>query len=139
MSIKNENLEIKTVMKDIGTFPVVYKDTILVEVLNLMDKFKLGIACVIDGNHKLIAVFTDGDFRRTLLNIQKPLSNIFVEDIIDYSTKNFTKINYDKNIVDALNIMGEKQIWDLPVTDEFGFLKGLLHLHPMINYLLDNS
>ena len=139
MSIKDENLEIKTLMKDIGAFPVVYSDTILVEVLKLMNEFKLGIACVIDSNHKLIAVFTDGDFRRTLLNIQKPLSNIFVEDIIDYATKNFTKINYNNNIVDALNIMEEKQIWDLPVTDEDGFLKGLLHLHPIINYLLDNS
>jgi len=32
--------------------------------------------------------------------------------------------------------MEELNIWDLPVTDKEGVLKGLLHLHPALKYVL---
>ena len=54
-----------------------------------MNHFKLGVACVIDKNQNLKGVFTDGDFRRLLLKSQRPLSRIFIEDIIDIVGENF--------------------------------------------------
>jgi hypothetical protein len=31
--------------------------------------------------------------------------------------------------------MGDKKVWDLPVLDN-GILKGLLHLHPLVDALM---
>ena len=39
-------------------------------------------------------------------------------------------------LVDAVKLMGKKQIWDLPVTDSNNKLIGLLHLHAAISKLL---
>ena len=138
MSI-NKFITVDKVMKKMGTFPVVDSDTILKETLDLMNFFKLGIACVTDNNGKLLAVFTDGDFRRTLINIQRPMGSIFVEDIMDYATSDFLTVNKKNNICEALNIMESKEIWDLPVVDDDGILIGLLHLHPVIDFLLKES
>ena len=35
--------------------------------------------------------------------------------------------------------MEQNQIWDLPVINDEGILVGLLHLHPAVKILLNNS
>ena len=37
----------------------------------------------------------------------------------------------------AVKLMGDKQIWDLPVIDNEKRLVGLLHLHPAIKKLIE--
>ena len=40
-------------------------------------------------------------------------------------------------LLNAVNVMEQKQIWDLPVVDDKGTLVGLLHLHPAVQALLN--
>jgi arabinose-5-phosphate isomerase len=128
-------MNIKDVMLSLDKFPVVTKNVIFKEVLEEMGNKKLGIACVVDENCKLLGILTDGDIRRKILSIQKPLSSIFIDDCLDHAILSPKTISIDDPIIVAVNLMGENKIWDLPVVEN-GILKGLLHLHPLVDALL---
>jgi DeoR family transcriptional regulator, catabolite repression regulator len=133
MSIQNKN--VRDVMLGINNFPVVIENSILKEALEKMDYFRLGIACISSNDSQLLGVITDGDIRRKLLSVQKPLAAFFIDDVINQSIKNPTVVSSDMSFIDAVNLMEDKRIWDLPVVDN-GKLVGLLHLHSAIKVLL---
>lgn len=135
----NEMILINDVMLNLDQFPVLSNNVILKESLEEMNNYKIGIVCIVDKNNKLIGVLTDGDIRRKLLKVQKPFSALLVDDAILYSERNPITIRPDDRLKDSVKIMGLKQIWDLPVTNESGVLVGLLHLHPAIKVLLNNK
>ena len=66
MSTQNNNVTITTVMIPISAFPVVTEQTILKEALEEMDNFRLGVACVVNNEGRLLGILTDGDIRRVL-------------------------------------------------------------------------
>jgi arabinose-5-phosphate isomerase len=131
-------MNIKDVMLSLDKFPVVTKNVIFKEVLEEMGNKKLGIACVVDENYKLLGILTDGDIRRKILSIQKPLSSIFIDDCLEHAILSPKTISIDDPIIVAVNLMGENKIWDLPVVEN-GILMGLLHLHPLVNSLLKSN
>ena len=137
MSIrKNETMLVQDVMLPPSRFPVVEETTILKETLEEMGKFRLGIACVVGANNQLMGILTDGDIRRKLLKVQKPFSAFFVDDTLDHSIRTPLTSRPTDTLVQAVGLMGEKHVWDLPVVDDHGALVGLLHLHPAIQALL---
>jgi len=117
-------------------FPVVKPDTILKEVLDKMDSFCLGIACIVDDDQNLIGLITDGDIRRKLLSSQKPLSALFVDDVIDHAIFNPVTVQKDTSVSQVIKVMDENKIWDLPVLDKSKLI-GLIHLHSILKYILD--
>lgn len=130
--MSNENLS-KLILK-INEFPVLKAESSLYEVLNEMNKFKLGTICVIDDNEKLLGIFTDGDFRRIFLSIHKPLSAILIQDIIEYMKKNpiSLKISEIKDKSFVLSLMKKNKIWDIPIIENDKLI-GLIHLHDFLN------
>lgn len=116
--------------------PVMAPQTLFKEALEMMSASKLGLACVVDEDGRLIGLFTDGDLRRLLLKSQKPLSALFADDIIDHARTQFTSIDRGTAIDEALNLLQQREIFDLPVLDEDGRLEGLIHLHPALRALL---
>jgi DeoR family transcriptional regulator, catabolite repression regulator len=138
MSIKkNETMLVSQVMLLLDRFPVISEREILKEALEAMGRSRLGIACIVDSNGKLLGILTDGDIRRKLLKVQKPFSAFFVDDALVHAIKFPVTIQPTDTLVQAIRVMGKKQIWDLPVVDEQGTLVGLLHLHPVIQALLE--
>ena len=133
MSIQNKN--VSDVMLGVGSFPVVTEKTILKEALEKMDDFRLGIACIIGGNNQLSGIITDGDIRRKLLAVQKPLAAFFIDDVINQAIKSPVTVSSNMSLIDAVGLMEEKQVWDLPVVDD-SKLVGLLHLHSATKALL---
>ena len=133
---KNNAMLVKDVMIVYGRLPAVMENTILKEVLEEMSRARLGIACIINHDKKLLGILTDGDFRRKLLKVQKPFSAFLVDDALDYSIRTPTTVKPDDTLLHAVDLMGQKQIWDLPVVDGDGVLVGLLHLHPAVQALL---
>ena len=85
---------------------------------------------------KLLGILTDGDIRRKLLKVQKPFSAFFVDDALEHAIRSPLTIQPGDTLVHAIDLMGEKQIWDLPVVNDQGILIGLLHLHPAVKALL---
>ena len=131
-----ENILIKDIMLKLGEFPTVTEDELFRESIEEMNKFGLGIACIVDPKNKLKGVLTDGDIRRLILRVQKPLAAIFVDEAYIYSTRRYTEMNEFTSLSEAVIKMEKLKIWDLPVTDKNGFLKGLLHLHPALKFVL---
>ena len=137
MNQNQKQIKVSDVMLHPKNFPVVNDNEMVRETLEKMNIFKLGICCITDSKNKLIGVITDGDFRRILLSEQKPLSALFVDDIVDHSSRNFVSTSPEQTIVEAVEIMGKCKVWDLPVVNSQNILLGLLHLHPAIKKMIE--
>jgi CBS domain-containing protein len=140
MSIpKNKTMLISEVMMPLDKIPVIEETVILKEALEEMGRLSLGIACIVDPANKLLGIITDGDFRRKLLRVQKPFSAFLVDDALKHAILSPVTAEPSDSLVSAVNVMGQKQIWDLPVVDRDGTLRGLLHLHPAVQVLLETE
>jgi len=128
--------KVKDIMIKINQFPVVHQNTMLNEAVLLMQKLNLGFLCVVDKQNKLKAVFSDGDIRRKLLNVQKPLSSFFIDDIIKHSTINPKTCSEEEDILQVVSKMCSMKIWDIPVIDNEGKIVGLVHLHNAIKSVI---
>lgn len=137
MSTPKNNLLVSEVMLALDRAPFVHKEAILKEAMEKMGQFHLGIVCVVDADKSLLGILTDGDIRRKLLKVQKPFSAFLVDDALDHAIRTPTTIDPDDTLVCAVELMEEKQIWDLPVVSNEGKLVGLLHLHPAVQALLE--
>lgn len=99
------------------------KDTLLA-----ITSARAGSATVVDKEGKLSGIFTDGDLRRHL-EIDPNLVNKKVKDVM---TKNPTAINEKKLAYEALNILREKKIDELPVVDDKNRPVGLLDVQDLL-------
>ena len=124
-------MKVKEVMIAKDQFPQVKPDDFLKLALDMMTDYNLGIVCVVEKD-VLKGVITDGDIRRKLLNEQKPFSAFFTDYAIDHSVSKPVICSENDTLKFAIELMEEKQIWDLPVIDNNGNLTGLLHLHSAI-------
>jgi arabinose-5-phosphate isomerase len=101
-----------------------------------MSRNRLGIACIVDPDGKLIGVFTDGDIRRVLLREHKPIAALFAEDILHYMTRNPKTTSSEMSLESAVLFMEMVDVYDLPVVDASGRLTGILHMHTALKFLL---
>jgi arabinose-5-phosphate isomerase len=88
---------------------------------------RLGATAVLDNNHNLIGVITDGDLRRLL---QRAI-NLKTITAADMMSKNPKTIEADVLAVEALQIMRELSITQLIVLDG-GKYVGMVHLHDLL-------
>lgn len=136
MSTQKSNMLVSDVMLTLDRAPLLHKESILKEAMEEMGRTRLGIVCVVDADKTLLGILTDGDIRRKLLKVQKPFSALLIDDALDHAILRPTIIEPDDTLVRAVELMDEKQIWDLPVVSNEGKLVGLLHLHPAVQALL---
>ena len=130
------NILVKEVMLGLDQTPMVDEKEILKKAMEEMGRTHLGMVCIINSKRILLGILTDGDIRRKLLKVQKPFSAFLVDDALDHAIQNPVTITPDDTLVGAIDIMGQKKIWDLPVVTQNGTLVGLLHLHPAVKSLL---
>lgn len=130
-------MKVEEVMLTLGQFPVVDKKTILKEALTEMGEANLGLVCIVNENKDLLGLITDGDLRRKLLKVQKPFSAFFVDDALIHAKQDPITCKPEDDLKEVVHLMGEKQIWDLPVINENKQLVGLLHLHPAVKKIID--
>jgi len=133
--IKN-TLSVNDVMLNLGHFPNINESTMMSEVFKEMDKYRLGIVCITNSQKELCGIITDGDIRRKLISFQKPIPSLFVEDAIEHSIKNPIFVKSGSLLIDAIEIMKNNQVWDLPVLDKKELI-GLLHLHSAVASILE--
>jgi arabinose-5-phosphate isomerase len=87
---------------------------------------RLGATAVIE-NQKLIGIITDGDLRRMLMKTTA-FETVKARDIMTPDPKS---ISADELVVDALQLMRQYNITQLPVM-EAGIYKGVIHLHDIL-------
>ena len=130
-------MNVKNIMLSKNDFPILNQNAIFKNALDSMGNSRLGIVCLIDEKSKLVGLITDGDVRRKLLSNQKPLSAIMVDYATKHSIVNPVCCNENDSLESAVRLMGDKEVWDLPVLNETGELVGLLHLHNAVKVLLN--
>lgn len=109
--------------------PVVSRETKLKDAILVMSEGRLGSVIIEDENKKVIALLSDGDLRRALMNDDFSM-DCKVEDI---ATKNPRRLkNKELLASDALQIIENYKIQLLIVTDENDKLVGVLHIHDLI-------
>ena len=135
-TLNKKSILVQDVMIHTDGFPVIRETIMFKEAVEEMVRTGIGIVCVVDDVFKLLGILTDGDIRRMLLKVQKPLSAILVDDALDYATHLPMTVSSSEKLEIAVTLMGKKQVWDLPVLNDSGVLIGLLHLHPAVEALL---
>ena len=134
-----KKLIVSDVMLGLDQFSVLGEQAILKDAFEKMSYWNLGISCIVNSEKKLLGVLTDGDIRRNILKIQKTLSQLFVDDALIHAVKKPVTVSSSTSLSQAINLMEEKRIWDLPVVSNNNTLQGLLHFHPAIKALLNES
>ena len=87
---------------------------------------RLGAAAVVN-NGKLLGIITDGDLRR-MLEQNGDINTLKAEDIMTRAPK---AIDEDELVVNALELMRQNKITQLPVLKE-GKYMGIVHMHDII-------
>jgi arabinose-5-phosphate isomerase len=97
------------------------------EALLEMSKKRMGMTAVLDAAGRVCGVFTDGDLRRKLAQIE----DIKAARIVDIMTRGPRTIGPDKLAVEAVQIMEERKVNQLLVVDDKGELVGALNMHDL--------
>jgi arabinose-5-phosphate isomerase len=107
--------------------PMVMANQSLAEAIVEMTKKRLGVTAVVDKQQQLLGIVTDGDLRRML---EKKV-NIETVTAGDIMTTNPVTIAADELAVDALDLLRQRKISQLVVTEN-GKYTGIIHLHDLI-------
>jgi arabinose-5-phosphate isomerase len=96
------------------------------EVIVEISSKRLGAAVVMD-HEKLLGIITDGDLRR-MLEQDDDINELKAADIM---TRNPKSIDEDELVVNALEIMRQNKITQLPVMGKNAYV-GVIHMHDII-------
>jgi len=121
-------LKVEDIMRRENSFAKVTAKTKVKDVLWTITKARCGCACVVDGKHKLLGIFTDGDLRRHL----EEDPSVLTRKVIEVMTKNPTSIGKEKLAAVAFDILKSKKIDELPVVDRAGRVVGLLDIQDLL-------
>lgn len=125
----SNEMHVSTRMIPISKVPNIALRDNLKKALDSMTKLSLGICIIMTEEGKLEGILTDGDLRRLILTVQNPLPALLVSEAMEFGTKNPKFVFVDSLIGEAITLMDEKQIWDLPVLDSEGKVTGVLNRH----------
>jgi len=121
-------LKVEDVMRTGTHFAKVREYVLVKNVLLAITKARCGSACVVDKRGKFIGIFTDGDLRRHI-DTDAALLDRQVREVM---TKHPVTISKEKLAVEALPILKDKKIDELPVVDQKGKLVGLLDIQDLL-------
>ncbi len=121
-------LKVEDIMRKGKANPIVREDAIVKDVLYAITEARAGAASVVNNKGKLTGIFTDGDLRRHL----EADSNLAERRVKEVMTKNPVSIRPEKLAVEALRILEERKIDELPVVDKNGKPAGMLDVQDVL-------
>lgn len=122
-------LKVDHLMKTGDKLPTVKPNVALKEALVEMTRKGLGMTAIIDDEHKLVGIYTDGDLRRTL-DQGHDFTNTQISEVM---TPHCKTIKSNLLAAEALNIMETYKITSLVVLDEEKHLVGIIHMHDILS------
>lgn len=129
---KRITLKVRDLMLTGARVPLCFPEDKLGEALVELSNKRCGCILVVDKEHKLLGIFTDGDLRRTL---QRQGGQVLESLMSEIMSPNPRSIHPELLGWEAMKIMEadyQKRITVLPVIDEQRTVLGLLHLHDLI-------
>ena len=115
-------------LADREKLPIVKETETFKDVIEIISKFKLGMAIMVNDNGKLTGVLTDGDIRRTVIKYPDTVS-LLVKDVM---TTNPKRIMADEYAASALHLMEKYSITALAVVDKADNPIGVIHIHDIL-------
>lgn len=122
-------LRVSDLMHTGEQIPCVVETEVISSALLEMTRKKLGMTAVVNNQHQLVGVFTDGDLRRILVNN----ADIHQDLIGNVMTRACIVIDVDMLAAEAMRVMEQKKINALCVVDVQGCLVGALNMHDLIH------
>lgn len=107
--------------------PAVHPDTPVTKVIVEISEKMLGTAVVVDDDHKIVGIITDGDIRRMLATGQD-FREFTAKDIMGKSPKT---IDDNSLAIEAVDILQKNEITQV-IAEENGEYKGIVHVHNLI-------
>jgi len=121
-------LLIDDVMRTGEAVPMVAPDTLLSETLLEVTRKGLGMTAIVDGQRRLLGIFTDGDLRRTMDHGV----DVHTTPVKDVMTQHAKTASRGMLAAEALQVMESSKINGLMVVDEAGILIGALNMHDLL-------
>lgn len=120
-------LRVRELMHGGDQLPLVGADTTMHDVIYEMSKKGFGIAAVIDRDGRLEGVISDGDLRRLLEKDEQVLRRTAGESM----KRGAITITASELASAALQVMEQRKITSLFVSDDAGRVEGIIHLHDL--------
>ncbi|MDD5044919.1 MAG: KpsF/GutQ family sugar-phosphate isomerase [Candidatus Omnitrophica bacterium] len=121
-------LTVEDIMRKGSANPVVGGNKKVSDVLFKITQARAGSASVVDAKGKLVGIFTDGDLRRHIES-DADLTRKMVKEVM---TKHPTVISKEKLAQEALRILREKKIDEIPVVDAQNRPIGLVDVQDLL-------
>ena len=120
-------LEVRQLQHEGSSLPSVPVTASFADAVREISAKKLGMTCVVDDAGRLAGILTDGDIRRRVLSVTRPLEG----GIADAMIRQPVTIGPDALATEALRIMEEKKITSIPVVDGDRKLLGVVQIHDL--------
>jgi arabinose-5-phosphate isomerase len=121
-------LKVEDLMRRGSSSPVVREDEMVSQVLLKITQARAGSAAVVDKQGKLSGIFTDGDLRRHLASD----SSLTSRRIREVMTKNPAVVSPGMLAAEAMRILQDKRIDEVPVVDGAGRPVGLVDVQDLL-------
>jgi arabinose-5-phosphate isomerase len=122
-------LHISDIMHAGADVPRVSADATLGDALVEMSRKRLGMTAIVDGDNRLLGIFTDGDLRRALDDAGTDLRGT---PVLKSMTRQPKTIGPEKLAVEAAHLMEEFKISGLIVVDAEQRVVGALNIHDLL-------
>ena len=122
-------LRLNDIMHTGQRLPIVFEHALIKDALVEMSLKGLGMTAVVNKNHQLIGLFTDGDLRRIL----DEEINIHQDVITSVMTPLPTTATADMLAAQALKIMEDKKINGLIIVDKNNIPVGAMNMHDLLS------
>ncbi|MCH9614797.1 MAG: Arabinose 5-phosphate isomerase KdsD [Chlamydiia bacterium] len=121
--------KVEDIMVTGADLPLVTPETKLVDALHILTEKRKGCVLVVNEDKQVLGIFTDGDLRRAL---QKDHAQALGETMSDLMTDTFIAVTPKMRAIEALKLMQKKRKVMMAPVVEGGQLKGLIHLHDIL-------
>jgi arabinose-5-phosphate isomerase len=118
---------VRDVMRSGAAVPAVTPASRVADAILEISRGGIGMTAVISPERQVLGVFTDGDLRRAFAR-NLDLRTLMVADIMGHAPR---AIGPDQLAVEAVEMMEQYKINQLPVVDEHGTLIGALNMHDL--------
>ena len=118
---------VRDVMRSGEAVPAVPESATLSQALLEITQKGMGMTAIVDAGGHPIGVFTDGDLRRMIENVQD-FTKVMIRDVMHFDPR---RVRAEQLAVDAVAIMEEHRINQMLVVDANDVLVGALHIHDL--------